>query len=45
VDEEDEDVAAEELDLLVEVGVGSVDRRDQPVVQSDNIIWRSFNAN
>ena len=37
-DEEEEDVVAEELDLLVDVSMGSVDRRDQPVVQSDSIM-------
>lgn len=42
-DEEDE-IVADEFDLFVEASIGSVDRRDQPVVHSDKTIWRSFSA-
>ena len=38
-EEDDEDeIVADELDLFVEASIGSVDRRDQPVVHSDKTI-------
>ena len=41
-DDDEEEVVTEELDLFVEVSIGVADRRDHPVVHSDNITWRSL---